>query len=476
MMDYRSPALLTRVACLLILCLIAPSLGLAAPISQSSMQERAPASERISANRFDGSSLADSKLSPAELLKLAREAVVQQKYNSAEALYQALLVRERQNVDAILELAAVYEIIGKLDHARGLLIRASVLRPHDETITARSAKIAARLSSTLHEEVDSLIAKKQCDLALPKLSMLLTIEPENPVLYFKKAVCHLELGRPKTALQVIDVALKLQKNEEYYKLRAKASEEVKKKEIQEYVQRAIPLMGTGVQEDKDEALQLVGKILQLDPEHKWGKQAFIRLTGGEDAANGAGEESNQQPEDAATVTSWFARTGKGILNAADMLWRSKTDLLWLLLTFVVLSASAIVLKRYVFVSQPLLSGTLSHFTLKEILSLLNSSARTGVVRVHSKSIKGEIFFENGEACHSKVGKTEGTKALTTLLDNARDGRFSFIESPSSLKKTIDTPLSFLLMGIRTSNREGASSTAASRKPKSRMKELLDSKK
>jgi tetratricopeptide (TPR) repeat protein len=443
----------------------------------------APVHSQVDAPAAESTAPDLSNLTTEELLSAARTAVENGYFTGAEALYQALLVRDRQNVEAILELATVYERTGKFEYARGLLQRAAVLRPNDKNIMARNLEIGATLSAALHEQIDSLIARQQYSLALPKLSMLLTVEPENPMLHYQKALCHLKLQNPQMALQIIDEALRIQKDESFYKLRAEAVDAQKKATVIEYVKRAIDLMKTGTVADNQEALQLVGKILQLDPEHEWAKQAFIRLTGegvsqpAEVARNIDGETS-AEPEDTVTASNRFKNAGADLLHFLGLVKDRLAGVLLVLASIAALLAILLLVKRWIFTPDPPLTGKLSHFNLRDVLTLLNMTARTGLLKVQAKTIAGEIHFDNGEARHCKVGRQEGIQALDSLLSGAREGHFTFIDTPSSFKKTIETPLSLVLMGgySRKSSDSNSKSSRAAKKPRSRMKELLDSRK
>ncbi|NIM22343.1 MAG: tetratricopeptide repeat protein [Candidatus Latescibacteria bacterium] len=439
------------------------------------MPDAVPPGASGSPSQMESNVAADSTLSIAHLLKSAREAAEWRNFSKAEALYRAILIRERQNLDAILELAAVYEATGKLEHARGLLLRASVLRPQNRAILAKSVEITTQLSSTLHLEVDSLIARGQCELAIPKLSMLLTMEPENSELYYKKALCHLELKRPEFAIQVIDDALKLEQNEAYYKLRSQAHELLQKEQITDLIRQTIQLMRRGSPKDKEAALEFIGKILKIDPEQEWAKQAFLRLTSGEEDIESITEETELPDEVAAQASSRLGRARRDVLDALSDVMVSREILLSLSIALFLGIAILAYEKLKNFALQPPLSGRLSYFSLKQVLTLLNADARTGVIKVRSKGLKGEIYFENGEARHCEAGKLKGVDALSALLEKSREGYFEFADGLSSFKKTIDTPLSLILMGIRREKVEDKRS-AAHRRPKSKMRELLESKK
>ncbi|MBI4719954.1 MAG: hypothetical protein HY770_01715 [Chitinivibrionia bacterium] len=157
---------------------------------------------------------------PPELhLNNAREAAGKGQWPVAEFGYQNVLVGEPSHIEAIVELAGVYEAMGRYDYARGLLQRALALDDRNETLIERNIAVTRKLARSLHAEIDSLVAVGACDLAIPKLSLLLTLEPENPSLHYQKALCHYHAGRFDSALPSIETALGLCREMPYYDLR-----------------------------------------------------------------------------------------------------------------------------------------------------------------------------------------------------------------------------------------------------------------
>ena len=67
----------------------------------------------------------------------------------------------------------------------------------------------------------------------------------------------------------------------------------------------------------------------------------------------------------------------------------------------------------------------------------------------------------------------GRDALQYLLNNTQEGYFVFVESASSNQKTIDTPLSLILMELPERDERVAKNTI--KKRRSKMKSLLGSK-
>ncbi|MFH1755692.1 MAG: DUF4388 domain-containing protein [Candidatus Latescibacterota bacterium] len=478
MKAYGSPHFLTPLTGLVILLAMACPAGMPPAQAYPLFADAASPQEDLSDNSGSVSSPEDDLLPTDYLLGEARSAVEKRDFIIAEALYQTVLLRERNHVAAILELAAVYEQTGKLEYARGLLLRATVLRPHDEKIIALSKEISDLLSTVLIEEVDSLIANNQCELALPKLSMLLTIEPENPDLYFKKAICHLRLDKTKTALICIDDALRLQKNTEYFNLRADITEQMKSNEINGLIGDVQSLMVNNTPANRQQALRLIGDILRIAPEHPWAKQSFVNLSNGETPSM---ESAGSKAKNGASAQSGDAAAGNPSgISALFASFRDYRTMALLLAPMLAAAFLVVVILSKFKRATPVhpLCGRFSHFSLKDILGLVNSSSRTGVLRITSKFINGEIFFNNGEACHSKAGSLVGVEAVSFLLDKTKAGLFHFVDCPPSPERTIASPLTSLIADPDPRvpvNAAQEPTPAKSRKPRSRMKQLLDSK-
>jgi tetratricopeptide (TPR) repeat protein len=445
--------------------------------AKPAIQNSPPAGENSSPGGGDVIA-GDDALPTSFLLEEARNAAERHDFVIAEALYQTVLLRERQNLPAILELAAVYEKTGKLEYARGLLLRASVLRPHDEKIIAMNKDISELLSNVLVEEVDSLIAHRQCELALPKLSLLLTIEPENPDFHYKKALCHLEVGKPKTALIYIEDALRLQKNVEYFNLHADITKRIEQDEIDELVANARSYIRNDTPPNRERAMQIIGDILRIDPEHEWARQSFEVLSRGEIPSKELIHAEGTEAGAFAETNERSAGSGSGIGGIAGVL-RNRHALLLL-----AVSITAFILAIFAFAkfrSKPPvypLSGRFSHFSLRDILGLIDSTSRTGVLHIHSKFTGGEVYFQNGKVCHCKTGKLTGPEAFSLLIAKVRPGSVQFLDCAPPLKPTIDAsaaPPDVEPEPEAPAADSGGTAPVTSRRPKSRMKELLDSK-
>ncbi|MCI0451896.1 MAG: tetratricopeptide repeat protein, partial [Candidatus Latescibacteria bacterium] len=82
--------------------------------------------------------LFDATTTREELLDMGRAAVNLSHFALAEVYYQEVLLRNPEDVDAMCELATLYRRTGRLEYARGLLIRAGTLVPgRDDIAEAR---------------------------------------------------------------------------------------------------------------------------------------------------------------------------------------------------------------------------------------------------------------------------------------------------------------------------------------------------
>src|SRR5688500_15827000 len=73
--------------------------------------------------------LFDATTTRAELLEMGRAAAGLEDYPLAEIYFQEALIRNPTDVDAMVDLAALYKRTNRLEYARGLLIRAGALSP-----------------------------------------------------------------------------------------------------------------------------------------------------------------------------------------------------------------------------------------------------------------------------------------------------------------------------------------------------------
>jgi|GEM_PF-5885032 len=394
----------------------------------------------------------ESAESTSALLKKAGKAHDSGQWDTAELLYQNVLIRDSSNLAAMLELADIYEHMNKLEYARGLLLRASAIDPTNESLLEKSFNITRRLSLSLHHEIDSLIAGSYHGSAIPRLSILQTLEPENPDLYYKKALCHFQIDNLETALLEITKALRLQNDRTFHDLHVEIRSRIKEQKLFKLIERAAEAVNTRSPDERESAMTLLGKVLELDPDNEWARREFMRLSGGGGESDFSGPAPGALSIDRLKpLLNRIRGTGAGmgvyLGLLAEFLARYLTALFALLILLLLVNSP---LTRSIIEGIPpkhILSGDLSRFSIYEILMLINSQTRSGTLVIKSSSIKGEVFFEKGEPCHCKAGSMRGKDALKIIIKTAKDGSFYFRKIPSSVEKTIDTPLSLLLMDL-----------------------------
>jgi tetratricopeptide (TPR) repeat protein len=420
----------------------------------------------------------DASITIPELFEKAREAFGMDNHDLAEQFYQEILIRQRSNVRAMLELANVYERSGKLEYARGLLVRSARLDPDNNTIRDRLRNVERLLAAVLTEEVDSLMAAGQYELAVPKLSLHLSFDPENPEVLYRRAVCYAKMGRPKEALEGVNNALRFDQKEQYFRLREAIVADMKVSETEVLVTEIKSLVRAGGDSGRNRALELLGEILRADPDHEWARAEFARLSNPENSGETPGtEEGKSGWQVVRAMVGKAAGIGR---RAAGLAVEHIGELLLLFAVVLIFRSPLTRLISKAFRPRPLLSGRFPRFTLSEILILLNSESHSGVLHVKGDSCRGRIYVDKGEPCHCAVGNLYGVKAVHLLLQNTATGYFEFAESSMPVDRTVETPLSVILM----ENSHGGPQEAAmrrvraevkSQKRKSRMKELLESK-
>ncbi|MDH3215720.1 MAG: tetratricopeptide repeat protein [Candidatus Krumholzibacteria bacterium] len=415
----------------------------------------------------------DRNASTVQLLESAREMFIADRYEIAEMLYKSILVREPENLSAMLELAVIYEARGQLQYARGLLTRALVIRPYDEEIIDRNAHIAKKLSRTLEAEVDLLLDKGDYETALPKLSILLTTQPENADLNYKKAFCHLRLGRPQAALTEVDRALNLRREQHYYDLKQEATALIHGTQMGSLIAEAQSALRGGDPADQEDALQIIGRILELEPDHAWAKEQFLALTDT--------QRADRKPLTAFgkyfgkgwdVVTRIASATGVAILVVYPVLKKHYVAVLSLLLIILILYSPLTHVLIRGFSPRQSLAGRLGHFSIQEVLALVNTHQRTGVLSLSADSVKGRIYFDSGEIYHCSSRGVRGRGALQLLIREAQDGFFVFRDGVTSRETTIDTPLSLILLEL-PERVDTVTSKSILKKRQSKMRSMLE---
>lgn len=458
---------------------IVVTLAFAAPPT-TAQQSAASGAEGI----VDAERSFDATITTAELFEKAREATGLDRHRLAEEFYQEILIREPANVRAMLELADSYERIGKLEYARGLLDRAAALEPENRDIETKLESVESVLVMVVGPEVDSLMQSGRYELAIPKLSLLISIRPGSADLRYKKAVCYYEMGRLDAALANLDDASRIDPDEKFYELRHSILESIEASETRQLAGEATPPARSRAPVERGRSIQVSGGLIQIFPENEWNRGLNEDSSAVYRAQTGTHDNT---PKNAAGSSVMTRLTRRG----AALLERHLGSILVALALLLLFRSPLVPLIAKAFSRRPALSGRFDTFGLAEILLMLNAENHTGVLTVHGRR-RGRIYVEKGEPRHASVGNLEGMEAMTYLFSHSANGGFAYESDTKSLTRTIDTPLSVLLMDLtnrrrplseedpardRFTGEEKAccAAGAPAKKTRSRMKELLDAK-
>jgi tetratricopeptide (TPR) repeat protein len=469
---------------------LALSDGQAAPSKDGGLPSQAadPSPSEPAPFECDGTATTD------DLLASAREMFLTDNRTLAEMLYKCVLRRDPNNLAAILELSVVYEAMGKLQYARGLISRAAILKPRDQDIIDRSNELARKLSNALRVEVDSLMSAGAFETALPKLSVLLSTDPADAELHYKKALCYASLKDWDGALPEIESALRLKKDPRYEALRVELADRTATLNLASVTRNTKRLIAAGRPEEREKTLAGLSEILRRDSGNAWARDEFVRLTKGSDSSQPVEEPVIGKAAIARTLqeaevrSRSIVRASKSAAEEAAVFLQGTASTIerhmgLLIAALIVLalfrSPIAFMIVRG-FEPRQFLSGRLKYFNIHEVLSMIHSQGRSGVLRIYSRTAKGRVYFSDGEIFHCTCGKLKGRDAVRRLLASAKDGHFVLTKLPRAYKKTIDLPFSLILMDLRDRSTVAAAGgpmadTPAALQAKSKMKSLLENK-
>lgn len=423
-------------------------------------------------SEWNNEALFDATTTREELMDMGRAAVNLSQVTLAEIYYQEVLLRNPEDVEAMCELAALYHRTGRLEYARGLLIRAGSLVPGRDDIPELRRRIERELHASLSHQADSLMAASQFESALPRLSLLLSIDPGNSRFYAAKARCLAALGESDAALSNVDLALAKDPKEEYQRLRTEISTQHEERQIADLESSAKRLLESK-EWMRDEAADVLQAILAQDPSNEWAREQFRALSGQPTAPPPVvAPPAPRQVFDAAR------QVVPGVMRSLE---RHLALIVILIMVVVVFrSPLARVLAKRVHDPSPL-SGDLSTIDVAEALRLVNASALTGVLVIRSPEGTARVYFETGDPVHCEGFGREGLEAIVYLAKHVDEGTFEMKNVRIKDQRTIDQPLDLILADKSTTTAErgqAAQRNLARReqgRKKSRMAELLETK-
>ncbi|HET6463249.1 MAG TPA: tetratricopeptide repeat protein, partial [Candidatus Krumholzibacteria bacterium] len=229
------------------------------------------------ASEWNREGLFDSTTTRAELLEMGRAAGDMKHYPLAEIYFQEALLRNPTDVDAMCELAALYQRTGRLEYARGLLLRAGLLSPMRTGIADMRRQVDAALFASLSHAVDSLMTTGHFEEALPRIATLLAIDSNSIPALVAKAKCLAATGQTDAALSSIDLAIAREPDAELHKLRSEIAARVESDRIGDMEASAKRLIESG-DWVRGEAVDVLQAILAQDPSNEWAREQFRRLS------------------------------------------------------------------------------------------------------------------------------------------------------------------------------------------------------
>lgn len=101
-----------------------------------------------------------------------------------------------------------------------------------------------------------------------------------------------------------------------------------------------------------------------------------------------------------------------------------------------------------------LQGSIAVTPLLDVVSLLASNVRSGVLSIESPDCSGKIFIERGNIVHAVCEALLAKEAFSHMI-KLRSGRFSFNNHLPPVKRTITEPLGNLILLASKEETEGA---------------------
>jgi hypothetical protein len=89
-------------------------------------------------------------------------------------------------------------------------------------------------------------------------------------------------------------------------------------------------------------------------------------------------------------------------------------------------------------------GSLDEFHIPDIVQFLSGAGKTGVLRLASSDLEGEVYLENGQIRHAVLGDLTGEEAVYSLFLMS-SGRFDFEPEVTCDASTVNSSNTNLLM-------------------------------
>ncbi|UCF04321.1 MAG: DUF4388 domain-containing protein [bacterium] len=358
----------------------------------------------------------------------------------AEQLLMKALQEDDSFTSAIWQLAQIYEKRGKLEHARGLILRGLQQEPQASWARDKLAQLERMLTNKLLSEAEAYMSNGEYDRAIPKLSLYLGIKPYDPIPLIQIARCHLALDNLETSKEYLVQAIERDpSNPTVIALLDEVEARIDKGSLNTLIKEAKAILARYSPEMEESARQALGRILDTDPSNKWAREQLkeLDLLAEKTDSKPGGEESRDSG----------MQTIRNLEGPASRVLRFLIDniiaiVIGIFAAFLVLNMK----KRSTTKTYPL-QGSMSLIPILDIVSLINSNLKTGRLVVSTKEAKGEIFFEKGEIIHARWKSCDGKRAFYELM-NMKAGKYFFYNHLPNIKHTISEPLSLLLLSMR----------------------------
>jgi tetratricopeptide (TPR) repeat protein len=413
----------------------------------------------------------------AEVRRLYREglqALEAEDFDRAEERLKQVLDRDPRHLDALWNLALLYERTGNLTYARSLLLRALEASPEKRPIEERLTVVESRLRAQLLDEIDRLEAEKRWSEAIPVAKRLLVLDPEDHATTYRMGEFHLELGEPEQALSAFDRALELEPRAAYEQARDQARAAVEQSHVQELKEQARLHLVRG---EIDEARPLLEEILRLAPGDRWSREALAgKGPGGrvaDSTAVGRSEEGNRLS---------LAPVGRAVRAAGGFLSAAGGKAAAFLREPVLYAALLLAALLYLVVRLPgalmrsgrrgFLTGSLHHIQPRDLFGFLHDLNKSGLVTIQRRKGGARVVFEKGEIVNAETSRNDGVSAVNEVLEWT-DGRFYLRKATHVYRRNVDIPLPLLLMDSVDIGEESPEADRESDAPRSRMMELLE---
>ncbi len=361
----------------------------------------------------------------------------------AEKLLKLSLQNDPGFTSAIWQLSQIYESRGKLEHARELLLRGLAQSPDASWAREKLKRMEKILVQKLFSEAEELMSMGEYTSALPKLSLYHGIKPYDPVPLINLARCHLALGSPETARNYIEQAYERDPgNPEIDTLMKTADRRISENSIRKEKERVADLVANYSHSGREEAKKALEALLIREPSNRWAREKLeeLNLLSEKEELEKAEADNNQGKE----------KEGKN--GSVSLPSISMSHVAALLLAASIILVAVFISKRGEGRAYPL-QGNLNLIPILDIVSLLNSNLKTGWLEISGDRASGKIFFRRGEIIHASYRAESGREAFHSIMNFDR-GRYVFYNHLPKVKRTIDDPLSILLLSLKARNEAG----------------------